>query len=574
MSYAELNQQANQLAHHMLDQLRVQPEDFVGICLDRSIDMVVAMLATLKAGGAYLPLDPSYPQARLEHMLTDSQVQWVLTQQAMLGLTQNTGVQSLALDAAAVQQALQQAVSTNPVLPGSSARQLAYLIYTSGSTGKPKGVMLEHHAAVNLARAQIKHFAVKPGSRVLHFASINFDAATSEWLMALLSGASLHICPTATRYNPIALADHLLQQQITHVTLPPAVLQQLDFERAYALQALIVAGEAFDQQLSDLWGAKYKFFNAYGPSEVTVCATMSDPIQPGHLHMGRAMANTRLYVLDPQGQLVPPGLVGELYVAGVGLARGYLNQPQLTAERFIQHRFKDGHEERLYRTGDLVCYTEAGNLRFVGRSDHQVKIRGFRIELEEIEQQLTSHPQVQAALIMVDQAESAPRLVAYVITKQADDNHLTGQLRAHLQIALPDYMIPAVIMPLTQFPLTANGKIDRQALPAPVVTSPTAVHQAPVSHTEVTLAALWATVLNLPVAEISADANFFELGGHSLLAVKLMTQISKQLHVNLPIEALFEAQNLTELAAHVDMLSGQHRAQPADDGQAMEQFEL
>lgn len=572
MSYAELNQQANQLAHHLLSHHDIQPDDFIGICVDRSPDMVVAMLAILKAGGAYVPLDPSYPPARLEHMLADSQVRLVLTQTALQSLTQS--VPQLLLDEDVTRSRLLQAPINNPQLPSLTAQHLAYLIYTSGSTGQPKGVMLEHHGAVNLAQAQIKHFGVQAQSRVLHFASINFDAATSEWMMALLSGASLHICPDADRYVPTALADQLSHQQITHVTLPPVVLQHLDRERDYAFEALVVAGEAFHQQLSDLWGAEYRFFNAYGPSEVTVCATMSDPIQPGNLHMGWAMANTRLYVLDQHRRLVPPGVVGELYVAGVGLARGYLNQPELTAERFVQHQFQDGHTERLYRTGDLVYLTADDNLRFVGRIDHQIKIRGFRIELAEVERQLLAHQHVQDALVLMESSESDPRLVAYVITDQAENKRLMSEWRKHLQTTLPEYMIPAAIMPLTQFPLTANGKIDRQALPAPVVGDGVDSFEAPSTESERLLAAIWATLLHLSADEISATSNFFELGGHSLSAVKMITQINKTRQVSLHITTLFEAQNLRELAAHVDMLSGLLSDPDSVDGQTMEQFEL
>ncbi len=572
LSYAELNRQANQLAHHMVVQHGVQTANFVGICMARSPDMVVAMLATLKAGAAYVPLDPAYPEARLQHMLTDSQVQLVITQIPLLAQTQS--VPQLVLDDSAVRQALQQAPASNPQSDGLTAQHLAYLIYTSGSTGQPKGVMLEHHAAVNLAWAQIKHFGVKADSRVLHFASINFDAATSEWLMALLSGASLFICPAADRYDPAALTAHLLQQQITHVTLPPAVLQHLDSAPDYALEALIVAGEAFDQQLSDLWAAKYPFYNAYGPSEVTVCATMSEPLKVGQLHMGQAMANTRLYVLDNHLRLAPPGVTGELFVAGVGLARGYLNQPELTAERFIQHRFHDGHQERLYRTGDLVCYTAQDQLRFVGRTDDQIKIRGFRIELAEIEQQLINHHQVQAAVVLVDTSTAEPRLVAYVITEHPNNNELAGHLRQHLQAHLPAHMVPVAVMPLSSFPLTVNGKIDRQALPAPVISNANDQFQLPANDTEHLMVSIWSDLLNLQTSTISATANFFDLGGHSLLAVKLITQISKQMQVNLHIEALFEARNLRELAAHVDMLSGQHNDQYAANEQAMEQFEL
>jgi len=573
LTYAELNGKANQLAHYLIEKGKVKPDQFVGLCVDRSLDMMVGMIAILKAGAAYLPLDPSYPKARLDHMLQDSSMSWVVTQKGLTEITHNAAASQVVVDDPQWLTQLSQFSNKNPDVDLLTSNHLAYLIYTSGSTGNPKGVMLEHHGAINLAMAQIAHFSVNPESRVLQFASINFDAATSEWMMALLAGATLYICPHSVRYNPEALTDCLQQHNITHVTLPPAVLQHLDAEQNFNLKALIVAGEAFDERLSDRWGAKFPFFNAYGPSESTVCATISTPIQAGQLNMGQAMDNTRLYILDQRQQLVPHGTVGELYLGGAGLARGYLNQQQLTNDRFIQHTFEDGTTERLYRTGDLVRYTECNNLLFIGRTDLQIKIRGFRVELTEIEQLLSSHAAVDSSLVVVDQESGDQRLVGYVATGANVSPELNHELRANLKQQLPDYMIPTVLMQVATFPLTANGKIDRKALPTTAMVL-TTEYQPPEGKTQQNMVQIWSQLLKIAPGKISADGNFFELGGHSLLAVKLMTKVRREFGVHLKIEALFEAKTLVSLAAHVDMLSGKKISDSSSEQQEMEHFEI
>ncbi|MBL4658905.1 MAG: non-ribosomal peptide synthase/polyketide synthase, partial [Alcanivoracaceae bacterium] len=549
LKYFELNVQANQLAHFLIEQ-GIKPDDCIGVCVERSLDMMIAVLAILKAGAAYLPLDPDYPQGRLEHMMQDSGLSYVVTQKHLVDISCGDSRKLLLLDDQDFINLLADYSQENPQVKILNSQHLAYIIYTSGSTGLPKGVMIEHHSANNLAIAQIAHLSVKKQSRVLHFASINFDAATSEWMMALLSGASLYICEKSIRKDLNKLADYLQGNRITHVTLPPAVLHYLDSTREYAFDSLLVAGEAFEEKLSHQWGAQYNFFNGYGPTEVTVCATMSSPIIKQRLNIGQPIANTCLYVLDDNQQILPYGSVGELYVGGVGLARGYLNQPALTAERFMQVSL-NGDVQRLYRTGDVVRYLDDGSLVFIGRVDDQVKIRGFRIELGEIEQQLVKCPEIQSCLVVVSEAQ---RLTAYfTITTDVDDETLFIQnIRLSLKNHLPDYMIPSAFVLIEQFPLTANGKIDRKALPEPSDMSLARCYVKPNGSIEQTLVTIWSALLKIPQETISTEDNFFELGGHSLLITQMLHAITEQLTVQLPIKNVFQTPSIKQLAKLID----------------------
>ena len=337
---------------------------------------------------------------------------------------------------------------------------------------------------------------------------------------------------------------------------------------------MIVAGEAFDEQLSRQWGGRYNFYNAYGPTETTVCAAISSTITTQHINIGKSIANTQLYVLDNNRQLLPAGSVGELYIGGTGLARGYLNQPKLTAERFVKHTFCDNTTVRLYRTGDLVRYLYDDNLAFIGRVDQQVKIRGFRIELGEIEQHITAHPDVNSSIVVV--AEEEQRLIAYFTSDSVIGKpELLKNIRLELKNHLPAYMIPATFMKLEKFPLTPNGKIDRKALPEPDVIGSDFEYLAPEGEIEQDLAKIWAELLKTPEENISADANFFELGGHSLQAIKLLTKIRNTFDVNLKIESLFDSKTLSMLAVHINMLSTDDNDNTQEQQQHdMEYFEI
>ncbi|MCF7697599.1 amino acid adenylation domain-containing protein, partial [Mycetohabitans sp. B2] len=434
LSYAQLNAQANRLAHQLIE-LGVRPDARVAICVQRSAALVVGVLAILKAGGAYVPLDPAYPGERLAHILVDASPNIVLADAAGRAALGDAALASCTVLDPVTLPALP---DTNPSVAGLTARHLAYVIYTSGSTGTPKGVMVEHRGVVNLALAQIACFGVQPTSRILQFASFSFDASASEIWMAFGSGAVLYLPLEAARQDRHALWDYLASHAITHATLPPALLQHGADLSSFGLSlTLILAGEAPSATLVRNLVDQSTVFNAYGPTETTVCATAWRGARDfsGAVPIGRPIANTRIYLLDAHSQPVPLGAVGELYIGGAGVARGYWNRPALTAERFVPDPFSEDADARLYKTGDLARYLPDGHLEFVGRNDEQVKIRGFRIELGEIAACLTAHPQVQDAVVLACGEGSDKRLVAYV--RAEADEPLASTLRAHVSARLP-----------------------------------------------------------------------------------------------------------------------------------------
>ena len=414
LTYKELNQRANQLAHHLRN-LGVGAEVLVGICVERSLEMVVGLLGILKAGGAYVPLDPAYPAERLAFMLEDASVPILLTQARLIKSLPKHQGRTVCLDTD--WEIIERQSEENPGYSVTS-ENLAYAIYTSGSTGKPKGVLVAHRGLCNLAKAQIQIFDVQPNSRVLQFASLSFDVATSDLVIALCSGATLCIATNNAVLAGSGLIEVLRDRAITHIELPVAVLGVLPFEELPSLGTIIVGGEACSPDLIAKWSSGRRFFNAYGPTESTVCATIAectDSSEPPPI--GRPIANTQVYILDAQLQLVPIGVPGELYIGGAGLARGYLNRPELTSDRFIPNPFSNELGSRLYKTGDLARYLPDGNIEFLGRIDHQVKIRGFRIELGEIEAVLSQHPDVQESLVINrEEASGNQRLVAYILS--------------------------------------------------------------------------------------------------------------------------------------------------------------
>ncbi|WP_338835114.1 amino acid adenylation domain-containing protein [Bradyrhizobium septentrionale] len=562
LSYGELNARANRLAHHLIA-FGVKPDLPVAICLERSPAMVVGVLAILKAGGAYLPLDPAYPSARLRQVLEDAAPPLLLADaagRAALGGDGLTGVTVLDLETATPAWAELPATDPDPCALGLTSRHLAYVIYTSGSTGTPKGVMVEHRSLVNLGLAQIRLFGVCSNSRVVQFASFGFDASAWELVMALGSGAALHLPADELRQAGNKLSDYLRSEAITHATLPPALLQEGRNVEYLASQALILAGELPKAELIRRLPAA-SIVNAYGPTEGTVCATTwscPDEFDGAIVPIGRPIANARVYLLDAYGAPVPFGAAGELYIGGAGVARGYLNRPELTAERFIASPFVDG--DRLYRTGDLGRYLPDGNLEFLGRNDEQVKIRGFRIEPGEIAARLCEHAWVREAVVVAQQdGAGEKRLVAYVVcaseagSDEDDGGGLAGALRAHLSARLPDYMVPAAFVRLAALPLTVNGKLDRKALPGPADAAyALAAYEAPRGEVETMLAGIWAELLG--VERIGRHDNFFELGGHSLLAVQLMERL-RRLSLGVEVRTLFARPVLCDLAASL----GSHR---------------
>jgi amino acid adenylation domain-containing protein/non-ribosomal peptide synthase protein (TIGR01720 family) len=544
LTYRELNCRANQVAHH-LRSLGVGPEGLVGICVERSLEMVIGLLGILKAGGAYVPLDPDYPKERLAYMLSDSQVPVLLTQEKlMLGLSEHQA-RVVCLDR---DWGVSLAENEENPVSGVKPENLAYVIYTSGSTGKPKGVLVTHQGLCNLSSAQIRLFDLHSDSRVLQFASFSFDASIWEIVMALCSGAMLCLGTRESLLPGSSLMKVLLEYAITHITLPPSALAALPTEELPALQNIIVAGEACSMGLFAQWSKGRRFFNAYGPTESTVCGTVYEcPNGSDKLPIGRPIVNTQVYILDPHLQPVPVGVPGELYIGGAGLARGYLNRPELTSEKFICNPFSDEPRARLYKTGDLARYQPDGNIEFLGRLDDQVKIRGFRIELGEIEAVLGQHPAVQETVVVVrEDIPGNKRLVAYLVTKESPALSMQ-ELYRFLKQQLPEYMVPSAFVLLDALPLTANGKVDRRVLPAPDTTRPELVgtYVAPRTSVEELLAGIWADVLGLE--KVGIHDNFFELGGDSILSIQIVAR-ANQAGLRLTPKQLFGHQTIAELA--------------------------
>ena len=542
LTYSELDARSNQLAHH-LRAFGVGPEVVVGLCVERSLEMLVALLGILKAGGAYLPLDPDYPAERLAFMLEDARATLLLTHSALIDRLPAHDARVVRLDAE------WSAIAAQPTTAPASGLQpqnTGYVIYTSGSTGTPKGVSVTHGGIPNLAAVQIDRFAITSAARILQFASQSFDAALWEMVSALMGGAALVLIAPDKRAGD-ALARLIREQKITHATLPPVLLADLPAD--LPLATLVVAGEACSPDEVARWSPGRRMINAYGPTETTVCATMSDALSGAVVPpIGRPIWNTQVYVLDGCLQPVPAGVSGELYIAGAGLARGYLGRAGLTAERFVADPFGPAGS-RMYRTGDMARWRADGVLDFLGRADTQVKVRGFRIEPGEIEAALVRHESVaQAAVIAREDQPGHRRLVAYVVAN-ADHVPDAAALRTHLGASLPDYMVPSAFVTLDKLPLTPNGKLDRKALPAPDLT-PAHVRRLPRTPQEEMLCALFAEVLGLE--RVGIDDNFFELGGHSLLATRLISRIRSALDVEIAIRSLFEAPTVEALVKRLD----------------------
>ncbi|SOU12844.1 linear gramicidin synthetase subunit C [Xanthomonas arboricola pv. fragariae] len=531
--YAELAARAMAIAAEISGR-GVGQEQIVAICAGRHADMIAAMLGALIAGAAYLPIDPAYPAERIAFMLEDAGARLVLAdasgREALAGRHAVVALERIAARAADSTPA----VATTP-------DRLAYVVYTSGSTGRPKGVMLEHRGLSNLADAQQALYATTPDSRVLGFASIGFDAAAWEWLMALGAGASLHLCSEMTRLSAQALTELLVEQRITHATLPPVMLAQLNPQADYALRVLIVAGEACDEHLAWTWAVRMPLFNAYGPSENTVAATCARVVAGKPVRLGAPLPGVHLRVCAEDGALQPRGVPGELWLGGVALARGYLGRTSLTAERFVE-----SEGVRYYRTGDRVCWSESGELRFLGRVDEQVKIRGYRVEPGEVEAAIAAEPDVAEAVVIArDDDGHGQRLVAYVIAADGGED-LARTLRQRLAHRLPNHMLPSAVVMLERLPVTANGKVDRRRLPAPAPTASATHFVAARNPLEQALADIWAQVLR--VEQVGIDDDFFERGGDSILAIQVVARANQD-GIAITTGQLFEARTIAALAA-------------------------
>jgi amino acid adenylation domain-containing protein len=554
VSYGELNKRANRLAQR-LRRMGVGPEVMVGILMERSVEMVVALLGVLKAGGAYVPLDPEYPKQRLKLMLEDAQPAVLLTQERLREDFDAGILTVLCLDAEGDAFARE---SDGNAPSGVRRQNLAYVIYTSGSTGRPKGVMVSHRAICNHMQWMQAAFPLNEDDRVLQKTPFSFDASIWEFYAPLLSGARLVLARPGGHRDGAYLATTLIEHRITILQLVPSLLQMLldepGFGRCRSLRRVFCGGEALPAQLVRRFFSllKAELHNLYGPTEACVDASSwhcRPDDQRGTVPIGRPIANTVMYVLDEHLEPAPVGVRAELYVGGAGLARSYFNSPALTAEKFIPHPFSHAAGERLYRTGDLACYLADGTLEYLGRVDSQVKVRGNRIELGEIEAILRQHPGVRDCVATVrEDVPGERRLVAYVVPPMQEQAPTPNDLRSHAQQKLPQYMVPSVFVFIAQLPLSPNGKVDRRALPLPeqVNDKSAELFVEPRTPIEKTLSQILSEVLG--VQRIGINHNFFDLGGHSLLAMQVISRVREVFDVEIPLRTLFEHPTLAQMA--------------------------
>ncbi|WP_433590111.1 non-ribosomal peptide synthase/polyketide synthase [Pseudomonas koreensis] len=544
LTYLQLNRQANALAHHLIES-GVKPDDRVAIVARRGLDTLVGLVAILKSGGGYVPIDPAHPAERISYLLHDSAPVAVLTQSDLRERLPLLAVPVIDVDLCAWPAQAQH----NPAVSGLSAAHLAYVIYTSGSTGLPKGVMVEHQTLSNLLDWHIEAFDLRAGSHTSSLAGFGFDAMAWEVWPALCAGATLYLAPTHDGAEDIDALLEWWRGQPLDVSFLPTPVAEYAFSQNLdhpTLRTLLIGGDRLRQFSRQ---QRFAVINNYGPTEATVVATSGRIDVGAALHIGKPVANAAVYLLDEQQRPVPMGVMGELYVGGAGVARGYLNRADLTAERFLHDPFSATPNARMYRTGDLARWREDGSLDYLGRNDDQVKIRGMRIELGEIETRLNQLPGVKEAVLLAREDEPGqPRLVAY-FTQQAGGEPLAlGDMREHLLTQLPDYMVPAAFVRLEVLPLTANGKVDRKALPKPDLAAlATREYVAPQGELEIALAQIWAETLQ--VEQIGRHDNFFELGGHSLLAMRMLSQVRQRLGVELPLSELFADPHLGAVAA-------------------------
>ncbi|NHZ33325.1 non-ribosomal peptide synthetase [Massilia rubra] len=561
LSYGELNDRANQLAHYLIG-LGVGPDVRVAICLERSLDLVVGLLGILKAGGAYVPLDPTYPRERLADMLADCAPRLVLTLGALAPLLPPLGTAVVCLDA--IQPVLCAQALGNPVLPELHARHLAYVIYTSGSTGRPKGAMNEHRSVVNRLLWAREEYAIGPHDKILQKTPFGFDVSVWEFFLPLLAGATLVLARPGQQGDAAYLVELIAEQDITVLHFVPSMLQvfldQAAPLRTSRLRDILCSGEALPyalQRMSHSVLPQVRLHNLYGPTEAAIDVTYwrcSATAHAGIVPIGRPIWNTSMYVLDRYLQPVPLGVRGELYIGGIGVARGYLNRPELTAERFVADPFSLEPDARMYKTGDVGRWLDDGQLEYLGRNDFQVKLRGFRIELGEIEARLLACEGVREAVVLAlappqGQGQGDARLVAYLTaTPESDPAALEpGALRQALLAYLPEYMVPGAFVTLAALPLTPNGKLDRKALPAPDGAAMSqADYTAPQGAAEQAMAAIWQELLG--VERVGRDDHFFELGGHSLLAVTLVQRL-RLIKLQVDVRNLFATPVLWMLCA-------------------------
>jgi amino acid adenylation domain-containing protein len=580
VSYQELNEHANRLAHH-LRRDGVGPDVLVGISFDRSPKMVVALLAVWKAGGAYVPLDPTYPLERLSFMVDDARTPILLTEDKHRHLFSSADSKVICLDSDWSMFAREPQENLAPITNPSN---LAYVMYTSGSTGKPKGAMISHRGLVNYLWWAAKAYAVEPRSSVPVHTSISFDLTVTSLYPPLLTGATVELLPEdIAAQNLLAALRRPGDRALVKIT--PAHLEllsrQLSREEVAGMsRVFVIGGENLLADNLQLWreaAPKTRLINEYGPTETVVgcCVYEVRPEDPhtGSVPIGRPIANTQLYVLDPDLQRVPPGVIGELFIGGAGVARGYLNRPELTAERFLIDPFSGVPGSRMYKTGDLARYRTDGTLEYLGRIDDQVKIRGYRVELGEIDAALAAQPKIQSCAVIAREDEPGKKvLVAYVVAR--GEAASIDELRRFLRDKLPDYMIPAQFVYLDELPLTPNGKVDRKALPVPSSASSRAGNGgAPRNKSEETIAGIWSDLLKID--GIGVEDDFFDLGADSLTATALVGRLRSLFGVDLSLARLFERPTVAGIAEVVDVLVLTSRAPDVSTGSGQrEEFSL
>ncbi len=559
LSYAELNAKANQLAHYLLINHNIQIGSLIGLCFDRSEQIIIGILAVLKLGAAYIPIDPTYPADRIAYILADTRTHIVLCNQEYDSkfsdiITKNKLAINLELiDRKSLTNYLETFSNENIPLEIAN-KNLAYIIYTSGTTGQPKGVMIEHKSVINLMQDLIQRYNMQSSDKVLLFANYVFDASVEQIFLTLLSGAQLYICNEDTRSDSNLLESYCIQHQITHLHITPTYAAILGVNNLPSLRRLVLGGDVVPFELfQQLSNQSFLFINEYGPTETCITALLSI----NENHIGKPIANTTVYVLDTNLNPVPINVTGELYIGGAGLARGYLNLPELTDECFIVNPFQTENEKlnnRLYKTGDQVCYLPDGNIKYIGRNDFQVKINGYRIELGEIESKLASYPEVKQAVVLApkNQENIAQYLVGYYTSDQPLDE---STIITYLNSQLPAYMVPTVLVWIDKLPITRNGKLDRKALPIPLL-SDVSHYVPPRNDLERKICETYAKVLNLPVEQVGIQDDFFRLGGNSIIVVKLINRLNHPdigLKKTLGIADIFNHRTIQKLIDHLSI---------------------
>jgi amino acid adenylation domain-containing protein len=549
LTYKELDERSNQLAHFLISS-GIKTETLVPLILERSLEMILAIFGIIKAGGAYVPIDPEYPEERIKFMLEDTGAKILLSSsKSKKNIPVIAGLSVLSIDE------LQSEISkhsTQKVKENIEPTQLAYVIYTSGSTGKPKGVMIEHKGVLNLSQSQKDLLRLKPEMKTLQFASIGFDASCYEIFNTILSGGCLVLCNKEDLSTSESF-EKLINNYKVDLAVLPATFQNIIKESTGTISTIVSAGEVLNEETGKYFQSKgIRLINAYGPTETTVCASLSDdPIKENNLiTIGRPNPNQQIYLIDNSNNLCPVGVAGEICVAGIQIARGYLNQPELTLEKFIPNPFVDKSNSTLYKTGDLGKWLPDGNIEYLGRLDDQVKIRGYRIELGEIESVINQSELVeQAVVIAKNDKDKNKRLVAFIIPKV---NFNKEELMNYLRVRLPEYMVPALWKEMESFPVTKSGKIDRNSLPE--LDAENLIRNEYVearNDTERKISDIWKELLQ--IERVGVYDNFFELGGHSLLAMRVITAIQKEFEIELAVKDLFNFTNISDLSKYLDI---------------------